>query len=273
MAIKYLDYNGLLYFWGKLKSYISSVVPTKVSDLTNDSGFIASETDPVFSASPAAGITSANINNWNNANGIAWNSTSKELRVSKSGVVTTVLSRTDLDIPTVPTNVSSFTNDAGYLTSHQNIKTINSTSMIGTGDVSVQPTLVSGTNIKTINGTSVLGSGDITISAGGTPTAYTVVLTVAGWSNNSQTVTATGVTSSNSIIVTPAPTSIDNYANANVICTTQGTNSLTFTCENVPDESITVNILIFDGDYSAYYVGSSIPSSSLGSNGDIYLRS
>jgi hypothetical protein len=34
-----------------------------------------------------------------------------------------------------------------------------------TGSVSVQPTLVSGTNIKTINSTSLLGSGDIAISA------------------------------------------------------------------------------------------------------------
>lgn len=47
----------------------SAAVPTKVSDLTNDSGFISSytETDPVFSASPAAGITSANINSWTTA--------------------------------------------------------------------------------------------------------------------------------------------------------------------------------------------------------------
>lgn len=42
-------------------------VPTKVSDLTNDSGFISSytETDPVFSASAAAGITATDISNWN----------------------------------------------------------------------------------------------------------------------------------------------------------------------------------------------------------------
>jgi len=42
-------------------------VPTKVSDLTNDSGFISSytETDPVFSASPAAGISATDISNWN----------------------------------------------------------------------------------------------------------------------------------------------------------------------------------------------------------------
>ena len=41
--------------------------PTKVSDLTNDSGFITgyTETDPVFSASAAAGITSSNIAGWN----------------------------------------------------------------------------------------------------------------------------------------------------------------------------------------------------------------
>jgi hypothetical protein len=50
------------------------------------------------------------------------------------------------------------------LVSGTNIKTINSTSLLGSGDVAVQPTLVSSTNIKTINSTSLLGSGDITIS-------------------------------------------------------------------------------------------------------------
>jgi hypothetical protein len=46
------------------------------------------------------------------------------------------------------------------------IKTINSTSLLGSGDVAVQPTLVSGSNIKTINGTTLLGSGDITVGGG-----------------------------------------------------------------------------------------------------------
>lgn len=42
-------------------------VPTKVSDLTNDAGYITgyTETDPVFSASAASGITSSNISTWN----------------------------------------------------------------------------------------------------------------------------------------------------------------------------------------------------------------
>lgn len=47
------------------------------------------------------------------------------------------------------------------LVSGTSIKTVNSTSLLGSGDVAVQPTLVSGTNIKTVNGISLLGSGDI----------------------------------------------------------------------------------------------------------------
>ena len=53
---------------GHISEYGSAVaIPTKVSDLTNDSGFITSytETDPVFSASAAAGISTTDISNWN----------------------------------------------------------------------------------------------------------------------------------------------------------------------------------------------------------------
>ncbi len=83
-------------------------IPSKTSDLTNDSGFITSytETDPVFSNSVASGITQNDITNWNN----------------KSDFSGSYNDLTDQPtIPTVPTNVSAFTNDAGYLTSHQDI--------------------------------------------------------------------------------------------------------------------------------------------------------
>ena len=49
------------------------------------------------------------------------------------------------------------------LVSGSNIKTINSTSLLGSGNISVQPTLVSGTSIKTVNSTSLLGSGDVSV--------------------------------------------------------------------------------------------------------------
>lgn len=54
-------------------------------------------------------------------------------------------------IPVVPTKVSAFQNDAGYINDVSN----------------KQDTLVSGTNIKTINHLSLLGSGNIDIQGGG----------------------------------------------------------------------------------------------------------
>ena len=55
---QYLANNGT---WQNIPT-----VPTKTSDLTNDSGFITSESDPIFTASAAHGITSTDITNWNN---------------------------------------------------------------------------------------------------------------------------------------------------------------------------------------------------------------
>lgn len=43
---KYLDDNGLLYLWGKIKALVTGSVPTKTSDLTNDSGFITTADIP-----------------------------------------------------------------------------------------------------------------------------------------------------------------------------------------------------------------------------------
>ena len=64
------------------------------------------ETDPVFSASVAHGISSSDITNWNNKSDF-------------SGSYNDLTNKPT--IPTVPTNVSAFTNDAGYLTQHQDI--------------------------------------------------------------------------------------------------------------------------------------------------------
>ena len=76
------------------------------------------------------------------------------------------------------------------------------------------------------------------------PTTATASLTVAGWSNNSQTVTVSGVTTSNHVIISPAAASASDYAAAGIVCTTQASNSLTFTCVTVPTAAITVNVMI-----------------------------
>lgn len=63
------------------------------------------------------------------------------------------------------TDWNTFNGKQAALVSGTSIKTVNSTSLLGAGDVAVQSTLVSGTNIKTVNGSSLLGAGNLSVSA------------------------------------------------------------------------------------------------------------
>lgn len=99
----------------KLNSFTD--IPANISELINDSGFITNETesDPVFSASAASGITASDITNWNN-------------KTSNTGTITSVKTtagtHTAIDVSSgaasfnVPTKTSHLTNDSGFITSY-----------------------------------------------------------------------------------------------------------------------------------------------------------
>jgi hypothetical protein len=105
-------------------------IPTKTSQLTNDSGFLTSytETDPVYSASPAAGITSTDITNWNNKSdfsGSYADLTNKPtignatLTIQKNGTAAgtfraNATTNKSINIA-VPTATSDLTNDSGFI--------------------------------------------------------------------------------------------------------------------------------------------------------------
>lgn len=73
-----------------------------------------------------------------------------------------------------------------------------------------------------------------------------VTLTAIGWSSNSQTVSATWVTASNTVIVSPAPSAYSDYTDAEIYCSAQASNSLTFVCDTEPSNDITVNVVILN---------------------------
>jgi hypothetical protein len=86
--------------------------------------------------------------------------------IDASKISTGVISNAEFDyLNGLTDNIQTqFTGKQSTLVSGTNIKTVNSNSLLGSGDVAVQATLVSGTNIKTINSTSLLGSGDISVA-------------------------------------------------------------------------------------------------------------
>ena len=86
------------------------------------------------------------------------------------------------------------------------------------------------------------------IADGAISQTFTVLLTVEGWANNSQTVTANGVTATNIVIVSPNPAtqSYTGYTENGVRCFSQATNALTFMCEDTPTVAITVNVTVIN---------------------------
>lgn len=57
--------NNVELSGNKTTSELGINIPTKTSDLTNDSGFINAETEPAFNSSPAKNITNEDITSWN----------------------------------------------------------------------------------------------------------------------------------------------------------------------------------------------------------------
>ena len=130
------DYNDLT------NTPTMPVVPTDVSSFTNDAGYITSytETDPLFNAwdkdyndlsnkpNLSTVATTGNYSDLVNKPTLFdgnYNSLSNRPNLA---TVATTGNYTDLTnrptIPTVPTNVSAFTNDAGYITSYTETQTL-----------------------------------------------------------------------------------------------------------------------------------------------------
>ena len=77
-------------------------------------------------------------------------------------------------------------------------------------------------------------------------TATTVTLTVAGWVNNIQSATISGLKANDTVIIAPEPDSQDDYCSAKVKCTTQMSGALLFGCSKTPSSALTVNIAILE---------------------------
>lgn len=144
-------------------------IPTKTSDLTNDSGFITSsyhdstkadvattynktQVDSLLSNKADSSDIPTKTSDLTNDSGFITNSYHDSTKADvattyNKGEVNSLLAN-KADTDDVPTKTSDLTNDSGFITSSYH-------------DSTKQNTLVSGTNIKTVNNQSLLGSGNI----------------------------------------------------------------------------------------------------------------
>ena len=84
------------------------------------------------------------------------------------------------------------------------------------------------------------------------PKVVPVTLTAAGWSDNTQTVTVSGVSADETAqLIQPMPSAASQaaYIEAGILCTGQGLESLTFSCDTVPTEDLTVYVVLTEVAY------------------------
>ena len=105
-------------------------LPTKLSDLKNDSGFISeipNESDPTV-PEHVKNITEQDITNWNNKSNLDGNYES----LSNKPTLFSGSYNDLIDKPTIPSNTSELTNDSGFLTEHQDLSSYATTEFVNT---------------------------------------------------------------------------------------------------------------------------------------------
>ena len=119
-------------------------IPTKTSELTNDSGFLTEQTLKTINGESIVGEGNIEIGGGSGTQVQSdWAETNTEsVSYIKNkptlSIVATSGSYNDLtNKPTIPTKTSELTNDSGFLTEHQPLKTINGESIVGTGDIEI----------------------------------------------------------------------------------------------------------------------------------------
>lgn len=74
-----------------------------------------------------------------------------------------------------------------------------------------------------------------------------ITLATSAWDTTAKTASAVvgDVTASNSVIISPAPDSLEEYGKRGVYASTQEANKVTFVCKSIPTTSLTVYIMTF----------------------------
>ena len=187
------NWNGKTSNTGTITGITMNGASKGTSGVVNLGTVVTSETDPVFSASPAAGITSSDITNWNSKTsntgtltGVKVNGSNATVTSGVADIGTVITSETQLSKGTTSgsgnavTDISvsnhqiTLTKGTTFLTSHQSIKTINNQTITGTGNVSLAtlPTVSSSDNgkiLQVVNGVWTLVSPATIYSGTGTP--------------------------------------------------------------------------------------------------------
>lgn len=114
------------YVDDKVAAIVIPTVPTKVSAFENDSKYVTER----YLITNYLDVNQVEVNEEGNVYLIIGKEIAAKYDEDNNEITTTYAKKTE--IPTVPTNVSAFTNDAGYLTEHQSLADYSTTAQVQT---------------------------------------------------------------------------------------------------------------------------------------------
>lgn len=256
-------------------------IPTKISELTNDSNFITKTGAPVQSVNGQAGDVEVTLYvtiTQTDADTFASTADTTILEIyqayQKEVAIYGIINLVGWNAPIIAPLTSLYNNDGeitvGFSTDGQSDFSSNPLiiSAVGISDnwlvkaepiprLSDIPTSLKNPNAITFTGASTGtydGSSALTINIpeGGVD-AYTqftqivISLPLSGWTGSSTFTNTIGISSVKAdtiVIASPTPGDKDAFAFSNVYCSTQAEGSLTFTAKTRPTTDLTVNLII-----------------------------
>ena len=258
-----------------------SDIPTKVSELTNDSTFITKAGAPVQSVNGQTEEVKTTLYvtiTQTDADTFAGTADVDLLEISQkylAGIaIYGIINLIDWTVPIIAPLASFYENDGtvmvGFSTDGQNDFSSNPLiiSAIGTADgwlvkaeqisrLSDIPTSLKNPNAITFTGASTGtydGSSALTINIPeGGADAYTqftqvvVSLSLSGWTGSTtftNTIAISSVKADTIVIASPAPSDKDAFAFSDIYCSEQAEGSLTFTAKTKPTADLTANLII-----------------------------
>ena len=238
--MKFLDSTGLTYLWGKIAAaFQAKITASGVLKGDGQGGVTAATAGTDFQGV----ITASGILKGNGSGGVS---------AATAGTDFAAVSHSHGDITATAAIASG---DRIVINDESASKITNSSITFGTATTTFlrndgtwnSPTGTTYAAASVPNNTSICTNGSAKAVYDATKhTTLTVSLTAAGWNSSTfqQSVTASGVTASNLVFVSPAPASWLSSSASGIYCSAQASNSLTFTCSIIPSAAITMNVVI-----------------------------
>lgn len=257
MATKYIDTSGLTYIFHKIFALVANYARKDLSNVSN-SAFAFKV------AASGAGVPTVTTE----GTGAAYTATVRGITALSTGLTITIIPHT-VSTQTSPTlNINGLgAKNIRQLLGGGSASTVAgaSASWLAAGKpVTVQydgtqwrvdftradASSLYGTVAITKGGTGATSAAAALTNLGaeGKHSTVTATLSATSWgTSNTQTISVTGVTADNTVLISPDPSSQEVWGKAQIVCTAQAAGSLTFTCKSVPTAAVTANIVILGG--------------------------